>query len=70
MVIDERSPNWDARVANQIAKEKWGGLKGCFDAHKWSEKETDMMIALLPRIVECYGSVENFAAEHGQRDRY
>lgn len=63
-MIEGRAPGWDARAINGVARERFGGLQGLFEAEGWPERGPAMMPAVGRRVVETYGAVEAFIAVH------
>jgi len=58
------TPGGDAKAIAHIAKEKFGGFTEMFEHHGWPERGSDMMRKVQTRVVETYGSVKAFEAEH------
>ena len=61
---DPRGPGWDAKKIHEIARLHYGGLQGLFETHAWPERGIKMMPAVQRRVVEVYGSVEQFVVYH------
>ena len=64
MSTPDRSPGWDKRAVNRIAKEQYGGLRAMFDAHGWSTDGRVISQMAPTRVTETYGSVAAFEAAH------
>lgn len=62
MIGGDRAPGWDKRAINAIAERDYGGLRGLFDAHGWSDGGRTLGQIAPTRVVETYGSVAAFAA--------
>lgn len=60
----DRSPGWDKRVVNRIAREEYGSLKAMFEAHGWSADGRRLGQIAPTRVVETYGSVAAFEKAH------
>ena len=61
-------PGWDAKAIARIAKEKYGGTQQMFEAHGWSERGSQMMIAQQRLVKQHYGSVAAFVQYHDVKD--
>lgn len=60
----QRLPGWDAREIARIAYEYYRGLAAMFDAHNWPERGSQMLPVVQRRVMETYGSVEQFVEFH------
>lgn len=70
MSSPDRSPGWDKRVVNRIAKEQYGGLRAMFDAHGWSTDGRVISQIAPTRVVGTYRSIGAFELAHAYgRDR-
>jgi hypothetical protein len=65
----KRPPGWDSRLIHEIARTRFGDLRGLFEHHDWPERGQAMMPHVQRRVVESYGSVEAFAAHFGSAPR-
>jgi hypothetical protein len=64
MNINDRSPGWDKRAVNQIARDVYGSLRQMFDAHGWdTDGKTPGQVAPT-RVKVAYGNVESFVGAH------
>lgn len=61
---DERSPGWDKRAVNLIAKEQYGGLRPMFDEHGWTTDGRIISQIAPTKVVETYGSIAAFELAH------
>ncbi len=61
---DSHPPGWDAKAISRIAKKQFGGFQEMFECHGWPERGSAMMPHVQTRIVEDYGTIQNFV------DRY
>ncbi len=59
-----RPPGWDAEAISRIAKERFGDYRKMFEHHGWPERGSAMMPHASKRIVDHYGTIQNFV------DRY
>ena len=59
----------DAKAIAEIAKTKYGGFTGMFEAHDWPERGSDMMCKVQTRVKEDYGSIRAFENCHRGRRR-
>jgi len=59
-----KSPGWDAKVISKISKEHFGGFEKMFIEMDWPERGSDMMRKVQRRVVEKFGSIENFHHAH------
>jgi hypothetical protein len=64
-----RSPGWDSQAIHEIARDRFGDLRGLFEHHNWPERGRAMMPQVQRRVVESYGSIEAFAAHFGSGHR-
>lgn len=64
MSTPDRSPGWDKRAVNRIAKEQYGGLRAMFDAHGWSTDGRVISQIAPTSVARTYGSVAAFEAAH------
>jgi hypothetical protein len=62
-----RNPGWDAREISRVANDRYGGMDKMFEAHKWPERGSKMMISVQRRVKEAYGSVESFSEKHTKK---
>lgn len=70
MSTPDRSPGWDKRAVNRIAKEQYGGLRAMFDAHGWSTDGRVISQIAPTKVVGTYRSIEAFELAHAYgRDR-
>lgn len=60
----DRSPGWDKRAVNRIAKEQYGGLTEMFAAHGWSRNGRVISQIAPTEVVRTYGSVVAFETAH------
>lgn len=58
------APGGDSQAIHRIAKERYGGLAGLFDAHGWPERNDRMMPAVQGHVAASYGSVREFERAH------
>lgn len=63
-MIGDRSPGWDKRCINAVAKRDYGGLEHMFAAHGWDKAGATFGQIAPTRVVQTYGSVEAFAETH------
>jgi hypothetical protein len=64
MTIQDRSPGWDKREINRIARTLYGGLEQMFAVHGWATDGRTFGQIAPSRVVETYGSVKAFARAH------
>ncbi|WP_129218890.1 GIY-YIG nuclease family protein [Lichenibacterium ramalinae] len=62
------TPGWDAKAINSIAEERFGGFLGLFEAEGWPERGRAMMPAVGRRVVQGYGTVQDFITAHSLRE--
>lgn len=60
----DRSPGWDKRAVNRIAKEQYGGLKPMFEAHGWTTDGRVISQIAPTKIAGTYGSIDAFERAH------
>ena len=60
----EKKPGWDAKAIALIAREHYGTYAKMFEEHDWPETGSGLMRSVQTRVVEKYGSVENFLRKH------
>lgn len=60
----DRSPGWDKRAVNRIAKEQYDDLEGMFAAHGWSTDGRVISQIAPTKVVSTYGSVDAFELAH------
>ncbi|KNH01896.1 hypothetical protein J121_95 [Qipengyuania citrea LAMA 915] len=66
----DRSPGWDKRAVNRIAKEQYGGLREMFAAHGWSIDGRVISQIAPTKVVGTYRSIEAFDLAHANgRDK-
>lgn len=65
MTEPSKLPGWDARAILGVERERYGGRAEMFDAHGWTEPETNMRIARQQLVTERYGGIEDFVKQHG-----
>ncbi len=63
MIVD-RSPGWDKRCINAVAKRDYGGLQPMFTAHGWDAGDRVTSQVAPSLVVAAYGSVAAFEAAH------
>ena len=59
-----RTPGWDAKAIARVANDYYGGLTAMFVKHEWPERGSQMLPVVQRRVVEIYGSVDEFVAAH------
>lgn len=64
MTDQDRSPGWDKREVNRIARDLYGGLGSLFDAHGWATDGRVISQIAPTKVVQTYGSVEAFGRAH------
>jgi len=57
-------PGRDAKAIARIAKQTYGGTQQKFEAHGWTERGSQMMIAQQRLVKERNGSVAAFVQHH------
>jgi hypothetical protein len=60
-----REPGWDMRAIAGVAKDYYGSIPGLFRSEGWEWAGSKWLSVANPRIVEKYGSIENFVKAHG-----
>lgn len=60
----DRSPGWDKRAVNRIAKDTYGGLAAMFKAHGWHRDGRTYGQVAPTRVKQTYGSVAAFERLH------
>lgn len=58
----------DAKAITVTANAYYGGYKNMFEVHGWPERGDKLMTSAPARIVEAYGSIEEFEALHRRGD--
>jgi hypothetical protein len=67
MSSPNKNPAWDAKEISRVANDRYGGMDKMFEAHKWPERGSRMMMSAPGRITEAYGSIEAFSQKHSKK---
>ncbi|MCA1748846.1 MAG: hypothetical protein LC634_04715 [Sphingomonadales bacterium] len=60
----DRSPGWDKRAVNRIAKEEYGGLAAMFRVHGWTKDGHTYGQIAPTKVKQTYGSIDAFEKVH------
>jgi hypothetical protein len=63
----DRKPGWDAQEISRVANDRYGGMDRMFEAHKWPERGSKMMVSAPRRVAAAYGSIEAFVEKHSKK---
>lgn len=62
----DRTPGWDKKAINRIAKEQYDGLANMFKEHDWLKGEKTYGQIAPTYVKQTYGSVDAFERAHSK----